>query len=163
MKGKYKKYLETICSLKSKQDHIVLTILGIKLKFLNPMINRLESCCCIANLEKHLANKTFFPHPVGICICPDAVIGKNVHIFQNVTIGMGKYNEQRKTAAPILEDKVVVWANSVICGGVRIGKNSVIGANSLVVKDVPPNSVYAGCPAKFIRAVKSEDYREIDN
>lgn len=162
MKVKYKKYLEKICSLKTKQDHIVLTILGMKLKLLNPMLNRLESCC-IANLEKHLENKTFFPHPVGICICPDAVIGKGVHIFQNVTIGMGKYNEKRKTAAPILEDRVVVWANSVICGGVKIGANSVIGANSLVVKDIPANSVYAGCPAKFIRPVRPEDYREIHN
>ena len=75
---------------------------------------------------------------------------------------MGKYNQERKTAAPVLKDRVVVWANSVICGGVVIGENSIIGANSLVVKDVPPNSVYAGNPAKFIREVRVEDYRKID-
>lgn len=162
MKKKFKKLFERVCSLKTKQDHIILTVLGIKLKFLNPAVNRLETCCCIANLERHLLNKTYFPHPVGICICPDAVIGKGVHIYQNVTIGMGKYNQERKTAAPVLKDRVVVWANSVICGGVVIGENSIIGANSLVVKDVPPNSVYAGNPAKFIREVRVEDYRKID-
>ena len=128
------------------------------MKFRVPVINRLETCCCIENLDKHIANLTYFPHPVGICICPDAVIGKGCQIFQNVTIGMGKYNEDRKTAAPILGDRVMVWANVVIAGGVLIGDNSVIGMGSVVTKDVPPNVVVAGNPAKYIRDVKEADY-----
>ena len=160
MKTKYKKLLKKIISLHRDQDHLVLVLLGIKLKFILPSANRLQTNCCIANLETHLENHTFFPHPVGICICPEAVIGKHVHIFQNVTIGMGKYNPERKTAAPRIGDKVTIYANAVVCGGVVVGDNSVIGANSIVVKDVPPNSVVAGNPAKFIRNTRPGDYRE---
>ena len=132
------------------------------MKFLAPTVNRLQTSCCIANLEQHLENHIFFPHPVGICICPSAVIGKGTHIFQNVTIGMGKYNEELKTSAPIIGEKVVIWANAVVCGGIKIGDNSVIGANSVVIRDVPPNSVVAGNPARFIRPSVPSDYRQVD-
>ena len=162
MDYRLKKIIKRIFFISQVQDHIVLSILGLKLKFLNPAINRLQNNCCIANLEKHIENHTFFPHPVGICICPDAIIGEGCHIFQNVTIGMGKYNPDLKTAAPIIGNKVVIWANAVVCGGIKIGNNSVIGANSLVIKDVPPNTVYAGNPARFIRNVKPEDYRKVN-
>jgi len=51
----------------------------------------------------------------------------------------------------ILEDNVWVGANAIILKGVRIGKNSVIGAGSVVTKDVPSNVVVAGNPAKIVR------------
>ena len=161
MKRFIKKIIKKILFLYTDQEHLVLQVLGIRFRFLKPSINRLQTCCCIANLEKHLLNNTFFPHPVGICICPEAIIRKGVHIYQNVTIGMGKYNAELKTHAPIIGDKVVIWANAVICGGIKIGANSIIGANSVVIKDIPPNTVYAGNPARFIRYTKADDYREI--
>ena len=160
MKSGLKRIFSKLINLRLKQDHIVLTFLGIKTKFRAPVINRLETNCCIENLDRHLANGTYFPHPVGICICPDAVIGKKCHIFQNVTIGMGKYNPERKTSVPIIGDKVVIWANAVIAGGITIGDNAVIGMGSVVTKDVPPNTVVAGNPAKFIRNTREDDYLE---
>ncbi len=155
-----KKNIQKVISLKRKQDHIVFTFMGLKLKFKAPSINRLETCCCIENLERHIENGTYFPHPVGICICPDAVIGKNCQIFQNVTIGMGKHNPELKTSAPIIGNKVVIWANSVVAGGIKIGDNAVIGANSLVIRDVPANTVVAGNPARIIRQTEKRDYIE---
>jgi len=53
----------------------------------------------------------------------------------------------------IIEDLVKIGANSTILPGVRIGRNSLIGAGSVVVKDVPPNEVHAGNPAKFIKKI----------
>ncbi len=160
MKIIIKKMLMNLINIRRKQDHIVFTFMGLKLKFKAPSINRLETCCCIENLERHIENRTYFPHPVGICICPDAVIGKNCQIFQNVTIGMGKYNPELKTAAPIIGNKVVIWANAVIAGGIKIGDNAVIGANSLVIRDVPANTVVGGNPAKIIRKTEERDYIE---
>lgn len=51
----------------------------------------------------------------------------------------------------VIEDNVFIGTRAIICKGVTIGKNSVVGAGSVVVKDVEPNSVYAGNPARFIR------------
>lgn len=73
-------------------------------------------------------------------------IGKNCKIYQQVTIG---YNH--KLQAPILGDNVEVCCGAKIIGGCRIGNNVIIGANSVVTKDVPANSVVAGVPAKIIR------------
>lgn len=50
-----------------------------------------------------------------------------------------------------IEDYVTIYPNSVIAGGVKIGKNSIIGAGSVVIKDIPENAVAAGNPAKIIR------------
>lgn len=51
----------------------------------------------------------------------------------------------------IVEDDVWIGANSIVTSGVKIGKGSVIGANSVVTKDIPPFSVAAGCPVKVIK------------
>lgn len=53
----------------------------------------------------------------------------------------------------IIESGVWVGSGSVVLGGVRIGKNSVIGAGSVVTKNVPQNSIYAGIPAKFVKKI----------
>lgn len=72
-------------------------------------------------------------------------IGKNCKIYQQVTIG---YNH--KLEAPELGDNVEVCCGAKIIGGVRVGNNVLIGANAVVTKDVPDNSVVAGVPARVI-------------
>ena len=71
-------------------------------------------------------------------------IGKNCKIFQQVTIG---YNGSEQ---PILGDNVTVCCGAKVLGDVHIGNNVVIGANAVVVKDVPDNVVVAGVPARII-------------
>lgn len=72
-------------------------------------------------------------------------IGKNVWINQQVTIG---YNGDK---APIIGDNVVICAGAKVVGGVRVGNNVTIGANAVVTKDIPDNSVVGGVPAKILK------------
>jgi uncharacterized protein VirK/YbjX len=84
------------------------------------------------------------PHPNGIVIHPDAVIGPNCLLFQQTTLGGGL------GAAPTLCGHVDVGAGAKILGAVRIGMNSRIGANAVVLSDVPENSTAVGIPARII-------------
>ena len=77
-------------------------------------------------------------------------IGKNCKIYQQVTIG---YTHDLK--APVLGDNVEVCCGAKVLGGITIGDNVLIGANAVVIKDVPANSVVAGVPAKVIKTLDS--------
>jgi len=88
------------------------------------------------------------PHPIGIVIGEGVVIRDDVTIYQQVTLGShGKVGED--LAYPTIENNVKIYAGAKIIGGVTIGENSVVGANTLVNKDVPPKSVAYGIPCKI--------------
>lgn len=92
----------------------------------------------------------FIPHSIGIVIGHEVVIGNNCEIFQNVTIGSNR-KEKNGRFMPIIGNNVSIGSGAVVVGGITIGDNVCIGANSYVDKDVPSNVVVAGCPAKIIR------------
>ncbi|MCD7812308.1 MAG: serine acetyltransferase [Ruminococcus sp.] len=87
-------------------------------------------------------------HGNGIVIHPNAKIGKNCSILQQVTIG-NNLNKSRNDVAK-LGDTVFIGAGAKIIGPVNIGNNVIIGANSVVTKDIPSNSTVAGIPARII-------------
>lgn len=102
----------------------------------------------------------YLPHPKCIIISPTSIIGDNVTIFQGVTLGENlKRKDGRST--PIIEDNVFIGAGAKVLGPVTVGKNSMIGANAVVLKDVPKNSVAVGVPAKVIRKVEKH-YFELE-
>jgi serine O-acetyltransferase len=77
-------------------------------------------------------------------------IGDDVHIRQNTTFGLsGK--DQPADAIPTIEDRVDLGCNVCVAGGVTIGHDSRIGANTLVITDLPPGSVAVGVPAQILR------------
>ncbi|WP_296611999.1 sugar O-acetyltransferase [Sphingomonas sp.] len=88
----------------------------------------------------------------GVDIGDDVLIGPNVSI---ITTGHPLEPSRRRdgvTAAPIvIERNVWIAAGATIIGGVTVGENSVVAAGAVVTKDVPPNSLVAGVPAKVIR------------
>ena len=85
---------------------------------------------------------------LGTVIHRGAVIGNNVTIGPSVTIG----GRSGKKELPVLEDDVFIGTGARILGPVRIGRNSVVGANSVVLSDIPANSVVVGIPAKVVRS-----------
>lgn len=146
-----KKILEKYFSFYKENAHIIFKVFGIKMTFLYPLYNQLEDACCIPNLKKLQHNGIHFPHPVGIVINKSAQIGRDCVIFQNVTIGDGKFNKETGRTAPIIGNNVIIYAGSIIIGGITIGSNVVIGAGSVVIQDVEENSVVAGNPARLIK------------
>lgn len=82
---------------------------------------------------------------LGVVVHIKTKMGDNCKVGQNVTIG-GKGK-----GVPVLMDNVYVGGGSFVVGGITLGKNVIVGANSFVDKDVPDNAIVAGSPAKIIR------------
>ncbi len=96
----------------------------------------------------------FIDHGNGVVIGETTIIGNNVTLYQCVTLG-GTGKEQGKRH-PTLEDNVMVGVGAKIIGSFTVGENSKIGANSVVLSEVPPNSTVVGVPG---RVVKMNDVR----
>ena len=90
-------------------------------------------------------------HGFALVVNDQTVIGCNVHLRHCITIGCVKMPDGSQGTSPVIEDNVEIGANACVIGGIRIGRNSKIGAGAVVVKDVPPNVVVAGNPAKVIK------------
>lgn len=88
-------------------------------------------------------------HGAGVVIGETAEIGNNCTIFHGVTLG-GRGNEKGKRH-PTLRDGVFVGAGAKILGNIEIGNNAKIGANAVVLHDVPENATAVGVPARVVR------------
>lgn len=88
----------------------------------------------------------FIDHGMGVVIGETAEIGDNVTIYHGVTLG-GR-SLQRVKRHPTIGNNVVIGAGATVLGPVVVGEGSRIGAGSVVVKDVPPNSVVVGVPGR---------------
>ena len=85
-------------------------------------------------------------------------IGDDVHIRQNTTFGIARKDQLHQL--PTIEDRVDIGCGAVILGAVTVGHDSVIGANAVVLKDVPPHSVAVGVPAKVVRTITRSDEKD---
>lgn len=99
------------------------------------------------DLNAKIGGGLLMPHPNGIVIHPDAEIGVNCLIFQQVTIG----SVEGKPGAPRLGIHVDIGAGARILGPVHIGDHVVIGANAVVLTDIPAHTTAAGIPAKILK------------
>jgi serine O-acetyltransferase len=88
----------------------------------------------------------FIDHGMGVVIGETAEVGKNVTLYQGVSLAGTSLKREKRH--PTLGDNVVVGAGAKIIGGFTIGDNSRIGAGSVVVREVPPNSVVVGVPGR---------------
>lgn len=79
-------------------------------------------------------------------------IGNDVHLRHNTTFGVARRDQNREI--PVIEDRVDIACGVCVLGDVVIGHDSVIGANAVVLQDIPPYSVAVGLPAKVIKTMK---------
>ncbi|WP_128700158.1 serine O-acetyltransferase EpsC [Candidatus Velamenicoccus archaeovorus] len=98
----------------------------------------------------------FIDHGMGVVIGETSVVGKNVTLYQGVTLGgTGKEKGKRH---PNIGDNVVIGTGAKVLGNITVGDNSYIGANAVVLKDVPPNATVVGVPGRITR----QDGKKID-
>ena len=91
----------------------------------------------------------YIGHTGAIRIHPDAKAGKNLNIGSTVTIGV--LGDGHNAGVPIIGDNVFIHTGAVVLGGIRIGNNVRIGANAVVLSDIPDNATAVGVPAKVVK------------
>lgn len=103
-----------------------------------------------------IGNELFIDHGMGVVIGETAMIGDNVTLYQGVTLGgTGKEKGKRH---PTVGNNVVIGTGAKVLGNITIGDSSYIGANAVVIKDVPPNSTVVGVPGRITK----QDGKKID-
>ena len=113
----------------------------------NAAIRIIHNCAIYS--ETKIGKGTSFGYGgIAVVIHKRALIGDDCVIGTNVTIG----GRSKSVGVPVIGNNVFIATGAKILGDIKIGDNCVIGANAVVIKDVPPNSVVAGVPAKIIRS-----------
>jgi serine O-acetyltransferase len=92
-----------------------------------------------------LGRGVFFVHPIGIVVGGSAQVGDRVRLMGSNTVGTAKDN-----GYPVIGDDVVLGAGARVLGPVEVGMRAVIGANAVVLTDVPPDSVAVGLPVRVV-------------
>jgi serine O-acetyltransferase len=108
-----------------------------------------------------IGKNLFIDHGMGVVIGETSEIGDNVTIYHMVTLGgiapSINSNDQRNIKRhPTIEDEVVIGSGAQVLGPVRVGRCAKIGANAVIIKDVPEKAVMVGIPAKNVGLADSE-------
>jgi serine O-acetyltransferase len=113
----------------------------------------------LTNIDIHpgaiIGRRVFIDHGTGVVIGQTAIIEDDVLIYQGVTLGGVSLTEGKRH--PTIKRGVVIGAGAKILGNITIGENSKVGANSVVVRNVPENSTAIGIPAHVIQKGRDKD------
>jgi serine O-acetyltransferase len=91
----------------------------------------------------------FIDHATGVVIGETTIVGDNVSLYQGVTLGGVSATQEKRH--PTIGNNVIIGAGATVLGDILIGDNSKIGAGSVVVKSVPPNSTVVGVPGRVVK------------
>ena len=121
------------------------------LRFLPRLISALGQFLTVIDIHPaaRIGRRVFIDHGVGVVIGETAIIGDDVIIYQQVTLGGVSTSKGKRH--PTLGHNVVIGAGAKVLGNIRIGNNSKVGANSVVIKDVPADSTAIGIPARVLK------------
>ena len=124
-------------------------------KVVNALIRLIHNCAIYS--ETQIGKGTIFGYGgIAVVIHKRTVIGKDCVIGSNVTIG----GRSRSIDVPVIGDGVYIATGAKVLGAISIGDNCVVGANAVVINDVPANCVVAGIPAKIIKTdINIKDFR----
>ncbi len=120
----------------------------------------------LTNVDIHpgatIGKRFFIDHGAGVVIGETAIIGNDVTLYHGVTLGGTSWNKGRRH--PSLGDNVLVGAGAKILGAITLGNNVRVGANSVVIKDVPPCCTVIGIPGRVIqnKGIKIQNAQGID-
>ncbi|MCP4602351.1 MAG: serine acetyltransferase [Proteobacteria bacterium] len=112
----------------------------------NHVLRTMQTVLYGIELDKkiELGSGVYFIHPWGIVVGGDSKVGNRVRFYGNNTVGTATDNGN-----PVIEDDVQIGAGARILGPVCIGARSFVGANAVVMQDIPPDSIAVGIPAKI--------------
>lgn len=125
-------------------QRIKLGLIGWVLLDMNKALNG-----CLIGRNASFGEGFVLMHPVGVIINGGVIGGKNIVIESGVVIGAAHNGLPLKL--PVLGDDIFIGAGAKVLGGIRIGSHVTIGANAVVVHDVPDGATVVGIPAKVIR------------
>jgi len=109
-----------------------------------------------------IGRRFFIDHGMGVVIGETAEIGNNVTLYHGVTLGGVSWEKVKRH--PTVEDNVVIGSGAKVLGPFTVGSGSRIGSNSVVVKEVPPNSTVVGVPGRVVMAAeKRAEKTELDH
>lgn len=119
-------------------------------KLIEKLIHRW--CYCEISTTADIGSGFSIYHPFGLVVGTDVQAGRNLTLSMDVVLG-GNIGKQRPDGSvkPILGDNVNIGAGSKVVGPINIGNNCIVGANSVVTKSMPANSIIAGVPAQVIK------------
>jgi serine O-acetyltransferase len=112
---------------------------------------------CELPCEATLGRRVRIDHPQGVVVSGDARLGDDVILRNGVTIGL---RHTGKRGSPVIGNRVDIGAGAKILGEIQIGDDSGIGANAVVLKDVPAGSIAVGVPATVRPRKKLDQWRE---
>ena len=129
---------------------------------------------CEYGVNIHVGNFCFFNYNCTVLDVSTVTLGDNVWVGANVTIATpnhpylaeerlakeypdGSFHDLEYSDPITIKDNCWICSGAVICGGVTIGENSIVAAGAVVTRDVPPNSIVGGTPAKVIRSIDEKD------
>tara|TARA_B100000886_G_scaffold298593_1_gene226815 strand:- start:49 stop:624 length:576 start_codon:yes stop_codon:yes gene_type:complete len=111
-----------------------------------------------------IGKNLFIDHGMGVVIGETSEIGNNVTIYHAVTLGgsspsIDSERQRHEKRHPTIGDEVVIGSGAQIIGPIKVGNNSRIAANAVVVKDVPDNATMVGIPAKAVKLENKGNFR----
>ena len=141
----------------------------IKLKFVARFLSSITRI--LTSIEIHpsaqIGHSFFIDHGAGLVIGETSIIGNNVTMYQQTTLGglshsIDSISQRNGKRHPTLQENVIIGSGAQVLGPVVIGSNSRIGANAVVLNDVPPNMTFVGIPARKIQSEIKKNSESFD-